>query len=116
MSGLTLSGSKVLSRHTTRHSTPVMSEAMTEAMMKAINQDRRTEMGELDYIDIRVSFARSEEDEEVYYWPVSVEFVESSILSDHCEQIAEAAFQSEVYTVGVTNATLSALGGEKTYV
>jgi hypothetical protein len=41
--------------------------------------------------------------------------VKSDVPLEELESIAEAAFQSDLYTVGLTNAFLSALAGDQTY-
>lgn len=69
------------------------------------------------YIDVRVEFDTEEEDfgdGEVLtmYSPRSVRMVGSDIPADDRSGVAESAFQSDVYTVGVSNAMLSALGSD----
>lgn len=68
-----------------------------------------------DFIDVRVYFDTEvevwEEDDETYVHrtPVSCQVVNTNIDDNGLEAIAEAAHQSDLYTVGVTNAFLDAL-------
>lgn len=69
------------------------------------------------YIDIRVEFDTEEEtfdgeESYTYYSPRSVRKMGSDIPEGNRIDIAESAFQSDVYTVGVANAVLSALGSD----
>lgn len=73
-----------------------------------------------DYIDVRVKFDKEVEDEGtpyeyVHYSPQSVFLLDSSIPEDYIDSIRETAGQSDFYQVDVSNAFLSALGGEDTF-
>ena len=73
-----------------------------------------------DYIDVRVKFDKEVEDEGtpyeyVRYSPQAVFILDSSIPEDYINSIGEIAGQSDFYQVDVSNAFLSALGGEDTY-
>ena len=68
------------------------------------------------YIDVRIEFSEEIENfgDETYtdYRPVKVFTVGTDIPEGDLVGIAESAFQSDLYTVGVANAMLSALDGE----
>lgn len=64
------------------------------------------------YIDVRVHFDSYEEDDYTFYDPESIEVIDSDISVEDRSGIAEAAGQSDIYTVDVSNAFLYALGEE----
>lgn len=64
------------------------------------------------YIDVRVHFDSYEEEGYTSYDPKSVEVIDSDIPNEGRDGIAEAAGQSDIYTVNVSNAFLYALGEE----
>lgn len=64
------------------------------------------------YIDIRVHFDSYDEDDYTFYDPESLEVIDSDISDGDRDGIAEAAGQSDTYTVDVSNAFLLALGEE----
>lgn len=64
------------------------------------------------YIDVRVHFDSCDEDDYTYYEPKYVEVIDSDISDEDRDGIAEAAGQSDTYTVDVSNAFLYALGEE----
>lgn len=65
------------------------------------------------YIDLRIEFSEEHYPDEEYtdYRPVKVYCSGTDIPSEALESIAESAFQSDHYTVDVSNALLSALDG-----
>ena len=73
-----------------------------------------------DYIDVRVKFDKVVEDkgtpyEYAHYTPSEVFLLDTSIPEDYIDGIGETATQSDFYQIDVSNAFLSALGGEDTY-
>lgn len=69
----------------------------------------------MPYIDIRVEFDEEIEDfgneRFVSHGPKSVRQLNTDLAEGQTKAIAEAAFQSDLYTIGVSNAMLAALGG-----
>lgn len=64
------------------------------------------------YIDVRVHFDSYEEDDYTGYEPESLEVIDSDISDGDRDGIAEAAGQSDIFTVNVSNAFLHVLGEE----
>ena len=64
------------------------------------------------YIDVRVHFDSYEEDDYTGYEPKSLEVIDSDISDEDRDGIAEAAGQSDIYTVNVSNTFLYTLGEE----
>lgn len=67
------------------------------------------------YIDLRIEFEEEEEDFDppyTHYEAIRVTPLGSDIPEGGLQAIAEAAFQTDFYTVEVANALLSALDGE----
>lgn len=72
-----------------------------------------------EYVDLRIVFNKTVErfdyggsfEYSSDLEPVLIKHVGSSLSKDELDQIAESAFQSDRYTVEVSNGVLQALGG-----
>ena len=71
---------------------------------------------EMAYIDLRLFFEidreKWEDEEYIHYTPTHVKFVDSyNVTEAGLDSIAESSGQSDLYTVGVSNALMNSLGG-----